>query len=261
MRWLRWFLFAVTLVLPATRAGAQDAPRVLIELQRTDDRIAQAQSIVTGSGNAQAKMALDQAVSLQTEARRVYESSQFGLALRLTLDARTRADVAIANAQGLPDPDRVGTQVQRSRQLLERARDRIEECADDRARSLFQGAMDLQERAEAAQGSGRYLAALRLTMSARERGWRALRLCNIPEDIGPAAERALERTDAVLDRARLSVTEHPNDRARAALSQAEDIQRRASDELRAGNDDACLRLTQSARTAAFRALRLSGVKL
>jgi len=242
-------------------AAGQDAPRVQLELQRTDDRIAQAQSIAAGSSNEQAQFALSQAVNLQAEARRVFASSQFPLALHLTLDARRRAEVAIATVQGLPDPDRVGTQVERSRQLLERARDRVEECADDRARALFQGAMELQDRAESALSGGRYLAALRLTMSARERGWRSLRLCNLQEDMGPNAERALQKTDVVIDRARLWIADHPADRGRAALGQAEDLQRRATDELRAGHDDACVRLTQSARSAAFRALRLSGARL
>jgi hypothetical protein len=253
-------LLAIGLSLWPLTAAAQDGSRVQIELQRTDDRIAQAQSIVTGSGNEQAQFALSQAVNLQAEARRVFASAQLALALHLTLDARRRADVAIATVQGLPDPDRVGTQVERSRELLERARDRVEECADDRARALFQGALELQDRAEAALSASRYLAALRLTMSARERSWRALRLCNLQEDMGPNAERALQKTDAVLDRARVWIADHPNDRAHSALSQAEDVQRRAADELRAGHDDACLRLTQSARAAAFRALRLSGAR-
>lgn len=245
----------------AAPALAQDGARVQIELGRTDDRIAQAQSVVSGSNNERAEFAISQAVNLQSDAKSRYASSQFAMALRLTLDARNRADVAVAAVQGLPDPDRVRAQVERTRELLDRARDRIEECAEDRARAMLRGAAELQGRAETALADQRYLAALRLTMSARERGWRALRLCNVHEDLEANADRAIRRTDQILDRARQIVSDHGNDRAREALNQAVDLQRRATAEYRATHEDAALRLTQSARAAAYRAIRLAGGRL
>jgi hypothetical protein len=242
----------------AAPAIAQDAPRVQLEINRTDERIAQAQTLVGGSPNERAQFALTQAVNLQTEAKRVYSLSQFPMALRLTLDARERAEVAIATVQGLPDPDRVRAQVERTGELLQRARDRIEECAEDRARAMLRGAVELQGRAEQALAAQRSLAALRLTMSARERGWRALRICNVHEDLESNADRAMRRTDEILDRARQVVSDHEDARARKALEQANDLQQRAAAEFRAGHQDAALRLTQSSRTAAYRAIRLAG---
>jgi hypothetical protein len=242
-------------------AMAQDGSRVQIEINRTDERIAQAQTLVGGSPNERAQFALTQAVNLQAEAKRVYSQSQFPMALRLTLDARGRAEVAIATVQGLPDPDRVQAQVERTGELLQRARDRIEECAEDRARAMLRGAVELQGRAEEALATQRSLAALRLTMSARERGWRALRICNVHEDLESNADRAIRRTDEILDRARQVVADHENARARGALDQATDLQRRAQTEFRAGHQDAALRLTQSSRTAAYRAIRLAGGRL
>src|SRR5262249_57229176 len=109
----------------------------------------------------------------------------------LKLRARARADSAISIIQGLPDPDRVVSQVERTRDLLDRARDRIEECDSDRAHSLLHVALDMQGRAEAAARDSRYLAALQLTLSARERGLRALRLCNVQDNLQDTAERAL----------------------------------------------------------------------
>lgn len=246
----------------AVPALAQDGSRVQLEIQRTDDRIAQATSIVTGSGNERAETALANANSLQAAAKRAFDASQFAVALRSTMDARLRADGAIAIIRGQPDPERVQSQVERTRDLLERARPRIDECSDNRARALLRGAIEMQERAENAFEAQRGLAALRLTMSARERGWRALRLCHLSDDPGESAERALRRTDELLDRARHQIEEEGSGGARVdeAFRLATDLQSRAWAEFRAGHQDAALRLTQLARDAGHRALVLAGVR-
>ena len=54
----------------------------------------------------------------------------------------------------LPDPDRVLSQVERTRELLERVRDRVEECNRDRAHALMRVAFTMQQRAEAAIEGG-----------------------------------------------------------------------------------------------------------
>jgi len=254
----------VTVVALATAgvlpAGAQDGSRVQFELQRTDDRIAQATTIVTGSGNERAETALANANSLQSAARRAYDGGQYAIALRNTMDARLRADAAIAIIRGQPDPERVQSQVERTRDLLDRARPRIDECSDDRARALFRGALEMQDRAETALDAQRGLAALRLTMSARERGWRALQICHVPEDPGEGVENALRRTDEMLDRVRHEIQEGgtTSTRVEAALRLAADLQSRGWSEFRAGRQDAALRLTHSARDAGHRAMVAAG---
>lgn len=238
-------------------ALAQDAGRVLEEIGRTDGRIEQARTVVSGSDNERARMTLASAITLQDAAKRYYASSQFPLAARSTMDARMRADAAIAIVRGQPDPERVRSQVERTRELIERARPRVEECTDERVRALLRGASEMQDRAEAALAGQRGLAALRLTLSARERAWRALRLCHFQEEPGEGAERALHRTDEVIDRARQELADGESPRAEVAMRQAGDLQQRAWAEFRAGHQEACLRLTQSARTAAHRAMRFS----
>lgn len=250
---------AITAVL-ALPARAQDGSRVQLEIQRTDDRIAQATAVVSGSGNERAESALANANSLQAAAKRAFDASQFAIALRNTMDARLRADGSIAIIRGQPDPERVQSQVERTRDLLQRAQPRIDECSDDRARALLRGALEMQSRAEVALDAQRGLAALRLTMSARERGWRALQICHLSDDPGEGAERAIRRTDDLLDRARQEIEEDgaPGTRVEAALRLATDLQSRAWAEFRAGRQDAALRLTQSARDAGHRALVLAG---
>lgn len=263
-------LVVLALTAPLTVSWAQDVTgeRVQIALERTDERIALAQSLLTGVENAQAELEVTAAVGLQAQARAAFDQGMTAsgdLKLRLlqqavdlTLRARARADRAISLIQGLPDPERVLSQVERTRDLLDRARDRIEECDSDRAHALLRVALDMQVRAEAAARDSRYLAALQLTLSARERGLRALRLCNVEESLQDAAERALHRTDEVIARAHDIVAERESHRAKEVLERADRVQAEAHAQFRAGHFEATLRLTQSARTLAYRAIRLSG---
>jgi len=248
----------ITLAFAPARAQQPLTPdRVQYALDVTDRRIAQAGTLVANSDNERAHLELDAAVDTQSRAKSAFASSQLRIAFGLTMDSRSHADRAIAIVRGLPDPDRVLAQLQRTREILERARDRIEECNNDRAHSLIQVAFAMQDRAEDAAANGRFLAALQLSMGARERAYRALRLCHIDENLKDSAEQALRRTDDVLTRAREAVGASGNDEAHRSLSQGIELQDQAQGEFQGTHYDAALRLTQSARTLALRALRLS----
>ena len=258
-------LAACALVTPAL---AQDVSgdRVRSALERTDTRIELATSVVQGSGNAEARVELDAAVTLQGQARDAFTQAQAAVgdvqlrllrrALDLTLRAREHADRAISLIQGLPDPDRVMAQLERTRDLIDRARDRIAECDNDRARALLKVAVEMQSRAENAATESRYLAALQLTMSARERVLRAARLCNQEERLDEASDRALRRTDEVISRAKDELGNQAPERARNLLTRADRLEAEAWAQFRASHLEASLRLTLSARNLAQRALRL-----
>src|SRR5262249_16751770 len=148
-------------------------------------------------------------------------------ALDLTLRARGAADRAIAIINGLPDPDRVNSQLSRTREMLDRARTQIEACDRDRPRALLSTADDMQRRAEDAAHSGHYLAALQLTMGARERVLRALRLCDVTDDARTGAESALQATDEVIQREQEQVG---GGAGRRPLLRAIEVQARAKQE-------------------------------
>ena len=247
----------LVVALPSVAWSQDAAERVRVALETTDRRIEHAQFVVSNADNERAQSELDLAVDLQARARTAFTAVQLDLALRLTLQARGHADRAIAIVKGLPDPDRVLAQLERTRELLERARERIEECNNDRARAAIRTAFEMQARAEAAAREGRFLGALQLTMSARERALSALRLCNLEENQHDAAERALQRTDEVLLRAEDVVSAAANEFARQTLARAVELQQDARREFREERYDACLRLTQLARASAFRAIRLA----
>lgn len=261
-------LLALGACLTALPALGQDltSERVRTALERTDTRIELATSVVNGSSNAEAKVELDAATSLQSQARAAFTQAQAATgdlqlrllkqALDLTLRARAHADRAISLIQGLPDPDRVLAQLERTRDLIERARDRIDECENDRARALLKVAVEMQVRAENAANESRYLAALQLTMSARERVLRAARLCNQEERLDEASDRALRRTDEVISRAKDALGNQAPERARNLVARADRLEAEAWTQFRAGHLEASLRLTLSARNLAQRALRV-----
>lgn len=260
----RWFRF-LTLAAPvlallafAAPARAQDAARVQEEIARTDLRIERADQVLARSPNPEAQRALDIAKLIQARARTALADRMPGMALRLTLQARAAADRAVSMVRGLPEPDRVMAQLERTREIIERARDRIGECPLERARFMLQVATAMEQRAEDAAHEERYLAALQLTMSARERALRALRLCNLTDNAHDAAERALHATEDLITRAQDAVGAHGEGPARLALARAVAFQAEAQREFLAGRFEPCLRLTQSARTFAARAIRLSG---
>lgn len=239
-------------------ASAQDRDRVLRALETTDQRIELAAGVVAAVDNPAAETELTIVREIQARAREAFTRDQLEFAMRLTTDALRRADRLIAFLKGLPDPDRVESQLDRTRELIERTRERVEECDLERAQGLVRAAVEMQSRAEEAARTGRHLVALQLTMGARERANRALRLCRMEENLQQAAERALRRTEDLIARVEEQVETAAGGEARQALERAKDLQARAQREFVAGHYEPCLRQTQSARAMAYRAARIAG---
>jgi hypothetical protein len=245
-----------------SRAQCPDDVRATVqrELDLTDARIDLARSTVSTERDRPRDSDLARASDAQDRARREFAAGNCFAALDLTRRARARALQILSVGQALPDSERVRLQVSRTREVLDRARERVERCDRPRARSLFGAALEMQRRAEAALAADppRPLAALQLTVGARDRSQRAQRLCNV--EAGSAdegADRALRRTEDVLGRARSLVASTDSERAKESLRQAQELQDRAVDAFRAGRVDASLRLTQDARALGFRAMRLA----
>ncbi len=247
------FVLGAFVALPAS--AQVDVQRLQDALDLTDRRIQLAQDLLAATQHPQAAAEVDQAVALQAMAKVAFVEGRFAAAGRATFDARIHADRAIALLRGLPDPGRVEEQLQRTRELLDRARDRLSSCNLPAARDLLRTALDMQVRAELAYRETRYLAALQLTMSARERALRALQLCNASESLDETVTSALQRTDDVLARAHESVDANGSDRARRLLANADSLQARARAEADAGHLRLALRLTRQSREQAVRAMR------
>ena len=257
---LSLLLMALGLVLGAGAAAAP-CPEVRREIDLTDARLARAGTAVSAANNnAEARRDLALATDFQARSRLEIGAGRCLVALDFTRRARLRALHAVSLVRGLPDPDRIRVQLERSREILDRSREQLRDCDEIRAQSILRAAVQMQERAEAAFAADppRVLASLQLTVSARERAQRALRLCHLEESIQASAEHALGRTDEVIGRAREKAGESTAAPGREPLARASEIQTRARDEYRAGHFEASLRLTQEARAFAFRSLRLAG---
>ena len=249
-------ILVVGLGTAATPAGAQQArAQVRQEIERTDRSIERARTTVGGSGIAAALFELNEAARVQENARGALKAGRPRVALTLTLRARGRADRALAMVEDLPDPRRVSTQLERTRELLERAWDLLKGCPDDGARRLLRTGFELQGQAEQASQAGRQLAALQLTTMARDRASRALRRCHLGEDVRDAAGRALQRTDEVIQLAQGSSSRANRRPAWGLVARAIDAQDRAKRAYAEQQYAACLRLTLTARALAHRALR------
>jgi hypothetical protein len=258
-RWIASGLLA-GLTLLASAAWAQDDPtrfRLQDALDATDRRIELATSLVAEASNppASVQLELTAARDIQARARAAFAANQPLMAYRATLEARAHADRAIAIVRGLPDPDRVTAQVERTRDILDRARDRLQACDNDRARALLRVAIDMQLRAEARLDASMYLGALQLTMSARERVQKAMQLCNVNESMADAVDRAIQRTNEVLSRAQDTVTPGAPQDARDMLARAQSIEVQAQAEASLSKDESAMRLTQDSRALALRAIR------
>jgi hypothetical protein len=250
-------LLLVGLVLPVTAPAQAALDRVRLEVDRTEHRIERARAVVGASGNAKVHAEIDRAAELQASARTALGQGRSRIALDLTLRARAAADRASAIINGLPDPERVVSQLNRTREMLDRARGQIEGCNRDRPRALLSAAADMQRRGEEAAHSGHHLAALQLTMGARERVLRALQLCNVGGDARDGAERALRTTDEAIQRARERVAADRFGAGHRPLSRAIAIQVRAKQEFQAQRLESSVRLTLSARALAIRAARVA----
>ena len=264
MRTIPLIAAALSLMATSSAVFAQCPDDIRLQVQAqielTDVRIEQAEMLIADSDNRQAQSELALAVEIQARAKTELAAGHCRMAMDLTRSARDRVARAIALVRGLPSnlPDRARVQLERTREIIERARDRIEECNDDRAQAMLRAAAEMQVRAEEAFKNDRFLASLQLTVSARERALRALRMCNVQENLRENTERALRRTDEIISRARDQVSEGGLEQARQALSVAVELQTRAQAEFRTEHFEASMRLTQSARTHAYRAIRLTG---
>lgn len=254
---VNWFGVGLLVAVCAAPAFAQsDMPaRLSEELETTQRLLDSAEVVAPRRPDGPEIRELELARALQARARTAASHGRVILAARATRDAREHAERAIAISQGLPDPERVLVQLERTSELLERASEKLAGCSEDRALALLRGAAGIQDRATAAADERRFLAALQLTLSARQRVEKAMRLCHVVEDLAETVTRGLRRTDETLALARRVVAEGAPPQARQELGRAMRIQDEARAERDAQHLERALQLTQLARGIANRIAR------
>jgi len=147
--------------------------------------------------------------------------------------------------------------------VLREAFDAVTSSRSLEARRVYQEARVFQVRARGAASDLRFAPALGETNSAREAAEHALVLAHAagrgdpPEPGRDPLAIAMDRTDAVLDRARAAAEESDNVRASARLEYALRLEMRSRNAYRAGEDRQAFLLTIEARDYAEQALRLA----
>jgi hypothetical protein len=258
-------LLAFALLAIAPAAQAQINPdlqaRVQTAVDLTDRRLEFARDLLAGCNAPEAQAPFALAVDLQGRAKARLSTAaanlDLELALKLTMESRAHADRAIALARCCVEGARIEAQLERTQEILERVRERVESCRQDRAVAMLRVAVELQMRARAVFAEGRCLVALQLTMQSRQKALEALRICGFEDRAEDRVQHFLVQTDVLIDRAREVVDESGGEQSRQALSSAVELQARAYVQFREGRFESALNLSRSARDAAERAIRLA----
>lgn len=221
------------------------------EYEITQNVIEKVRRLVEESGNRRAEEALRQAMEVQRQAERELMRSGARTGQRLTLIARDYARRAAKLAGELSEnKEYVFRQLERTREVLRRAREDLRGNDDPRVRDLMRTAHERQGQAETSYREQRFWVALRLTNLARELTQRSLDLSGPGPGTTPdEVMRTLNQTDEALRRAVADL----RGAGSVLLDEAHALQNRARMNFREGRPGLALKLTLAARDLAERA--------
>lgn len=235
-------------------AVAAPGDRVEEELQRTDRTIEKAEAIVREGHSQRARELFEQARQLQSQAWENFRASRFLAAGKLTLQARALALRASGLARGdMGLENRARRELEVAGAMLQDALADLSATPNDNANRLLDEARTQIERGRTQVGEQHFEVALRLALSAQRLIRQAL---DLGESAGGTAraERELERTDGIIERASAPVRESNDDEAILLFQRAVELQSKAREAHRAGTPRAVVPRTREARALASRAL-------
>jgi hypothetical protein len=134
-----------------------------------------------------------------------------------------------AEASGQGRNDQTETELERTDRILADAGELLTETNNPQAEQLLAQALDLQDRGWEAFRAGRHGQAMQFTQNARNIVTKALGLLHRRQEDYSFVEKEIERTDALLDRARGYLAEAETDRGTLILDQAGALQEKARD--------------------------------
>lgn len=232
---------------------AQHPDRVRQELERTDDIIRQAGTIVDPSNNSEAKLLLNQAREIQQTAWDGYHRKRYRWSYSRTLAARQRAREAMELIT--VDPQRIAAEIERTNELMSQLRPQITRIDDPQIADLWKTVQTEQNAALNYLRMRRWRWALRFTLAARN---------HIYEIMGKLGrfqswekiQGELNRTDLILQRISGAVAASHNFRAQEMFSRAGEWQVQAKNRFRSRMYLVTVKLTFAARELAMRAWQL-----
>jgi hypothetical protein len=219
---LALFMLPVRLV----QAQITDVASLERELERTEELIRQAAELARDAGNAQAIELINQAMEIQQQARIGFRNGDYEAARIRTTAARTIVTKVMAV---LLDPqeraDRVQQELQRTDDMLAKARDHLGPGGPETARTLLEATQRQQQQAWELFRGGSHRPALRMTYQVRE----------------------------VLNKVRLQLEEFDPDRLEAQFKRIEELVRRATEAAATSGNVRATELADRARGLLMRA--------
>lgn len=202
-----------------------DPRQVAEEIRRTAELLSEVEPVVRRSGVREAERLLNLALNEQETARRYFDARRYALALRFTRAARQHGREALGMVRRRGGREQVEQELERTDQLLVRARERAGKSTEDRARDILARAEALQQQAREAFRAERLPQALRLTLAARNlllRAWEGARGETDPE----LAEAAAADNDRLISEWRSTVDREGDEPTRRMFRGAVERQER-----------------------------------
>jgi len=257
------FLFVVGWMPGIALAQPELSSRIEGELDRTDRIIERAkdQAGVTTSTNDRVTQLLRQAEKLQGDARETYKPNDrrtWAAAMKLTMSARDLARRALESGEiDVKAHESIRDLLESTKDLIDRAATIVGEHGDAEAKKLLDSGIWQLDRAQDAYHDENYRKAIRLAASASDLVQRAIQRARADTSGGPPSlDRALERTDTLIDELRAGIAENSNSNARDLLDQAVELQSRARKVMLSQRPGMALRLTAQAGQSALDGLLL-----
>lgn len=222
---------ALILVFSSSAFAQTQVDRVAAEIEKTDRVIDQAHQLVAESGSEQAIQYLEKAVFLQDRAKQMYaEGNQGGPSVniqnaeRLTIQARQHAERAIGVInQGHESKNYVEREIERTDELLQQVREQLGLMSSNRMSYMLESAVSTQNKAREMYLQNQQKMALTATLRAREMVQSGKESLQQAEQ----AQRELEKTDMLVDRAREMLAGMGKDQAPPAFENALRLQEKA----------------------------------
>jgi hypothetical protein len=227
------------------------------EIERTDKVIERAKEAVTESGNTKAQTLLDIAINLQGNAKQALDGRRFGLAVKLTLQAREKAFEAIGITKRAEENENLVLKaIERTDQIIAKAKEIVFLTEDQRASPLLDAAIKNQHRAKEFYNEHNLKVALKLTLKAKESAQKSIELAEHKNKQERYARQELERTDRLIEKALPIIKENDDPRAQDFFGKGVDWQEKAWELFRQKRFEAAIRNTQKARDFVLKALKI-----
>ncbi len=168
----KYITFIFLTVLMAGSAWAQgtgDMARnqYMAEYEKTNQVIERARSVIQQTGTDKGKALLEMAIALQEKARESAQQGYYGMAGKLTMEAREKAHAAIAVAlQAEENENLVQRQLEKTDNLIARVRNKIGRNTPEAVERIFDAARENQRKAWEFFRNQRLRPALKMTRQA-----------------------------------------------------------------------------------------------